>query len=78
MTFGVRDRGARASQLRLDDDSLRAALAQAERPLAADDLARAFKGGKKRGERVSELLESLSLLGQVREDKGRYFLVDRG
>ena len=58
--------------------AVRAALAQAERPLAADDLARAFKGGKKRGERVSELLESLSLLGQVREDKGRYFLVDRG
>lgn len=58
--------------------AVRAALAQAERPLAADDLARAFKGGKKRGERVTELLESLSLLGQVREDKGRYFLVDRG
>ena len=58
--------------------AVRAALAQAERPLAAADLARAFKGGKKRGERVTELLESLSLLGQVREDKGRYFLVDRG
>lgn len=58
--------------------AVRAALSLAERPLAADDLARAFKGGKKRGERVSELLESLSMLGQVREDKGRYFLVDRG
>ncbi|MBO6669022.1 hypothetical protein [Parvibaculum sp.] len=57
---------------------MRNVLAQAERPVAAEDLARAFKGGKKRKERVTELLESLSLLGQVREDAGRYFLVDRG
>ncbi|MEP5930183.1 MAG: class I SAM-dependent DNA methyltransferase, partial [Nitratireductor sp.] len=53
-------------------------LAQAERPVASDELARAFKGGKKRKERVTELLESLFLLGQVREDTGKYFLVDRG
>lgn len=58
--------------------AVRNVLAQAERPVAAEDLARAFKGGKKRKERVTELLESLSLLGQVREDAGRYFLVDRG
>ncbi|PKP67252.1 MAG: hypothetical protein CVT83_08705 [Alphaproteobacteria bacterium HGW-Alphaproteobacteria-5] len=58
--------------------AVRAVLAQAERPVAAQDLARAFKGGRKRGERVTELLESLSLLGQVREDGGKYFLVDRG
>lgn len=58
--------------------AVRAVLARAERPVAAQDLARAFKGGRKRGERVTELLESLSLLGQVREDGGKYFLVDRG
>ncbi|MDZ4380729.1 MAG: type IIL restriction-modification enzyme MmeI [Parvibaculum sp.] len=58
--------------------AVRAVLAQAERPVAPQDLARAFKGGKKRGERVTELLESLSMLGQVREDGGKYFLVDRG
>lgn len=58
--------------------AVRTALAAAERPLDANTVSRAFKGGKKREVRVSELLESLALLGQVREDGGKYFLVDRG
>ncbi|MEQ8267886.1 MAG: class I SAM-dependent DNA methyltransferase [Parvibaculum sp.] len=58
--------------------AVRTALAAAERPLDANTVSRAFKGGKNRGARVSELLESLALLGQVREDGGKYFLVDRG
>ena len=57
---------------------MRAALAAAERPLDAKTVSRAFKGGKKRDARISELLESLALLGQVREDGGKYFLADRG
>ena len=58
--------------------AVRAALAAAERPLDAKTVSRAFKGGKKRDARISELLESLALLGQVREDGGKYFLADRG
>ena len=58
--------------------AVRNVLTQAERPLTAEDLARVFKGGKKRKERVSELLEVLCDGGQVREDTGKYFLVDRG
>ena len=58
--------------------AIRSMLAHAQGPLAAKDLSRGFKGGRKRDQRIGELLEVLSVGGQVREDQGKYFLVDRG
>lgn len=36
------------------------------------------KQSAKRAEKGTELLESLAMLGQVRKDEGRYFMVERG
>jgi hypothetical protein len=41
-------------------------------------VSKAFKGGARRKEKVSELLESLAMLGQVQKTGERYFLADRG
>ena len=57
---------------------VREELSRAQGPMAADDISKAFKGGRNRAEKVTELLESLAMLGQVRKDEGRYFMVERG
>ncbi|WP_343041930.1 type IIL restriction-modification enzyme MmeI [Parvibaculum indicum] len=57
---------------------VREELSRAQGPMAADEISKAFKGGRKRAEKVTELLESLAMLGQVRKDEGRYFMVERG
>lgn len=54
--------------------SLRAALSAAAAPQTPDALARGFAQGKKVSPRIADLLLTLSAIGQVREDKGRYFV----
>lgn len=54
--------------------SLRAALAAAAAPQTPDALARGFAQGKKVSPRIADLLLTLSAIGQVREDKGRFFV----
>ncbi|HUD52406.1 class I SAM-dependent DNA methyltransferase [Parvibaculum sp.] len=58
--------------------AVRDALAHAGAPVSPIDVSKAFKGGARRKEKVSELLESLAMLGQVQKTGERYFLADRG
>ncbi|PWR23930.1 class I SAM-dependent DNA methyltransferase [Zavarzinia compransoris] len=59
-----------AEQVRLVHDTLH----RHAGPVSADALAAAFTGGRKRRERVAELLEVMAIHGQLRGDGGRYFL----
>jgi hypothetical protein len=49
-------------------------LKSANAPQTPDALARGFAQGKKVSPRIADLLLTLSAIGQVREDKGRYFV----
>lgn len=53
--------------------AVRNALASQSAPTTAEQLAKNFKGGRDRGNRIAELLETLVSLGQAREvEAGRY------
>ncbi len=59
--------------------AVRDELLRASGPMSSGDLSRAFKGGKKREEKVSELLEILAMNGQAQKAEGeRYFMTERG
>ncbi|MDO8289248.1 MAG: class I SAM-dependent DNA methyltransferase [Parvibaculum sp.] len=58
--------------------AVRDELHRASGPLSSSDLSRSFKGGKKREEKVAELLEILASNGLVQTDQGRYFMADKG
>lgn len=62
--------GRLPDQIRLVHDALHRHAA----PVSVDTLSAAFKGGKRRRERVAELLEVMAIHGQLRGDGGRYFL----
>ena len=57
---------------------VREELLRASSPMSADDVSRIFKGGKKRTEKVSELLEVLAMHGQAQKSGERYFMTERG
>lgn len=59
-----------ADQVRLVHDTLH----RHAGPISAEALAASFSGGRKRRERVAELLEVMAIHGQLRGDGGRYFL----
>ena len=59
-----------AEQVRLVHDTLH----RHAGPISAESLAAGFTGGRKRRERVAELLEVMAIHGQLRGDQGRYFL----
>jgi hypothetical protein len=48
--------------------ALRAALAEAEAPVTAPEINARFKGGRNRGERLSELLSYMAETGMVRQE----------
>lgn len=58
--------------------AVRDELLRASGPLSASDVSRVFKGGKKRAEKVSELLEILAMHGQAQKTGERYFMAERG
>ncbi len=57
---------------------VREELMRASGPLSPADVSRVFKGGKKRAEKVSELLEVLAMHGQAQKTGERYFMTERG
>lgn len=57
---------------------VREELMRASGPLSSADVSRVFKGGKKRAEKVSELLEVLAMHGQAQKTGERYFMTERG
>ena len=57
---------------------VREELLRASGPMSSGDVSRVFKGGKKRAEKVSELLEILAMHGQAQKTGERYFMTERG
>lgn len=57
---------------------VREELMRASGPMSVGDVSRIFKGGKKRAEKVSELLEVLAMHGQAQKTGERYFMTERG
>lgn len=57
---------------------VREELMRASGPVSSGDVSRVFKGGKKRAEKVSELLEILAMHGQAQKTGERYFMTERG
>lgn len=53
---------------------VRATLVGEEAPIDAKALSRRFTGGRKRDARITELLDTLTELGEVQQDGDRYFL----
>ncbi len=58
--------------------AVRDELLRASGPVSSGDVSRIFKGGKKRAEKVSELLEILAMHGQAQKTGERYFMTERG